>query len=1024
MDQERTSPTLTFLFTDLEGSTHRWEQSPDAMRDALERHDAIIRSAVTASGGRVVKSTGDGAMAVFTSAAAGLSASITAQRSLADEPWGDGGPLRVRMGLHTGQAQTRDEDYFGRTVNRTARIMAVGHGGQVLLSSATAELVADDLPDGVTLLDLGRHRLKDLERAEHLFQVTATGLDTDFPPLGTLDARPNNIPTQVSTFVGRAAELAEIRTLLATEAVRLLTLTGPGGTGKTRLALRVASETIESFHDGVFFVDLSDVDNAEGLVAGLARALGLTQTSDRPMLESLKAHLAQRQELLVLDNFEQVTTAALVLLDLLHESSGLTILVTSRQPLHVRGENVFPVPPLSLPAPLPGPTTSWELARSEAVQLFVERAREVRPEFELTPENAPVVAQICLRLDGLPLAIELAAARLPLFSPQALLDRLSDRLGLLRTGARDLPERQQTLRATIEWSYQLLGGEERRLFELLSAFPSADVDALETVTAALPASLEPPADVLEGLASLVDKSLVRTSGNGAAPRFGMLETIRELGTERLDARPEYAAAVRRAHAVYFAELAERRHAELTAHPEVALPEVLADLENLHLAWRYWIAAQDLERLDQLLHTLWFVADAQGWYQLTVELTTDLLKVLSASPPSRERDAREVTLRTTVGRALLAIRGFSAEVEAAYSLALDLFEREELPSEFPVLRSLASFYTTTGDKAKGQQLGREILRLAEREGNSSILVDGHLIVAANVAFGEPLTALHHLDLTLRQFNSEPYQPGPYRAGVNPGVACHTTSALLLVQIGRADSARDHADRAVALATELDHPYTLAYALFHSGYLHYWRREPERAWQRAEELLAVVDAHDFAVWRAVGTCLLGAARTELGEPERGLALMDEGTDLYRRLASPPVFWPMLLLMSASARLQGERPHEALPLAEEVLGMIDMPPLSILVAEAYLLEGDVLLAHPDRGAGTAETWFQRAYDVAESFGLETISLRAAVRLARISRGADSDRQAMQQLQTVYDRLTEGLDLADAREAQEVLQRLESRR
>jgi predicted ATPase/class 3 adenylate cyclase len=1024
MDQERTSPTLTFLFTDLEGSTHRWEQSPDAMRGALERHDAILRSAVTASGGRVVKSTGDGAMAVFSSAAAGLFAALTAQRALADEPWGEGGQLRVRMGLHTGEAQTRDEDYFGRTVNRTARIMAVGHGGQVLLSAATAELVADDLPDGVTLLDLGRHRLKDLERAEHLFQAVAPGLDSAFPPLRTLDARPNNIPTQVSTFVGRAAELAEIRTHLAAEAVRLLTLTGPGGTGKTRLALRVASETIESFHDGVFFVDLSDVDDAEGLVAGLARALGLTQTSDRPMIESLKAHLAPRQELLVLDNFEQVTTAALVLLDLLHESPGLTILVTSRQPLHVRGEHVFPVPPLSLPAPLHGPATSWELARSEAVQLFVERAQEVRPEFELSAENAPAVAQICLRLDGLPLAIELAAARLTLFSPQALLDRLSDRLGLLRTGARDLPERQQTLRATIEWSYQLLGPEEQRLFELLSVFPSADVDALEAVAAALPASSEAPADVLENLASLVDKSLVRRTEEEPSGRFGMLETIRELATERLNDRPADAAAVRHAHAVHYTELAEHRHAELTGpRADRALAEVLADVENLHLAWRYWIAEQDLGRLEQLIHTLWFVADTQGWYELTVELTTDLLKVLSASPPSQDRDTREVTLRTSVARALLAIRGFSAEVEEAYSLALDLFEREELPSEFPVLRSLASFYTTTGDKVRGLQLGNEILRLAEREGNRSMLVDGHLMVAANVAFGEPATALHHLDLALRQFHSEPYLPGPYRAGVNPGVACHTTSALLLVQLGRADSARDHADRAVALATELDHPYTLAYALFHSGYLHVWRREPERVWQRAEELLAVVDAHDFAVWRAVGTCLLGAARAELGEHERGLALMDEGTALYRRLASPPVFWPMLLLMSATARLQAGRPVEALPLAEEALGMVDRPPLPILVAEAYLLEGDVLLAHPDRDPATAQAWFRKAHDVAEGFGLETVALRAAVRLARLERGSD-DRQALQLLQTAYDRLTEGLDLPDAAEARQVMQRLQSSR
>ena len=590
MHPEPAPRTLTFLFTDLEGSTQLWERFPEAMRPALARHDAILRAAVEGCDGQVVKTTGDGLMAIFSSVPAAVSACVTAQHGLMEEPWGETGPLRVRMGLHSGEAETRVGDYFGPTVNRAARIMAVGHGGQVLLSAATAALVMDQLPDAATLRDLGEHRLKDLGRPEHVFQLVHPGLVGDFPPLATLNHRPNNLPVQASTFVGRDAELEQIRERLEDEAVRLFTLTGPGGTGKTRLALRVAAELIDGFDDGVFFVDLSADRDTPAVLADIALTIGVSETSGESLLEGLISRLRHQRLMLVLDNFEQVTASAPTVVELLSGCPGLKLLVTSREALHVRGEHVFSVPPLSLPRTAAGPRSAAELAHYEAVQLFVDRAQAVQAGFELTDQNADAVADICLRLDGLPLAIELATARIRLFSPEALRRRLGSRLRLLRSGARDLPARQQTLRAAIEWSYQLLEPGERRLLELLSVFSTTALDAVEVVADEIDWVSETGVDALDGVASLLDKSLIRRVDTGdGEPRLAMLETIREYAAERLDGHPRFSAAAHQAHAVYFAEFAHRHWMHLTGQRrQPALAAMAADIDNLRLAWRYWV----------------------------------------------------------------------------------------------------------------------------------------------------------------------------------------------------------------------------------------------------------------------------------------------------------------------------------------------------------------------------------------------------------------------------------------------------
>jgi predicted ATPase/class 3 adenylate cyclase len=1021
MRAELESQTLTFLFTDVEGSTRLWEQHQQPMKDALERHDAILREAVESSNGQVVKTTGDGLIAVFYSAADGVSACLKAQHDLSREPWGQTGVLRVRMALHTGEAAVRNGDYYGPTLNRAARIMSAGHGGQVLLSAAAAALVMDHLPDASTLRDLGEHQLKDLGRAERVFQLVHPGLPVNFPPLVTLSRRPSELPEQPSAFVGRDAELREIRKRLGDESVRLLTLTGPGGIGKTRLALRAAADAVDRFEDGVLFVDLSAIRDSGSVLAAIAHTIGLTEMRDESLLVELTGRLREERVLLLLDNFEQVTAAAPAAAQLLNDCPRLKLLVTSREALHVRGEHLFAVPPLSLPSAVRGRASAEQLLRYEAVQLFVGLAQAVRPDFRLTDDNAAAVAEICLRLDGLPLAIELATARINLFSPEALRDRLGSGLQLLRSGARDLPARQQTLRATIEWSYQLLEPGEQRLFELLSAFSGISFEAVEAVADSITDLRATGIDTLDGLASLVDKSLIRQADTGAGePGFVMLETIREYAAERLDDLPEFSAAARRAHAVYFADFARRQWEHLAGdRRETALAAMAAEIENLRLAWRFWVDEGDLDQLNRLVDSLWLLYDARGSYDATIELTTELLNVLSSTPSTPERAMQEVTLRTSLARALMAIHGYTREVEEAYARALELFEGErERPQLFPVLRGLASFYNYRAEFEKGAQLGREILRLADLQDDPSMRVDGHLVLGSSLALQRDLHGgLEQLDRAIACFESEGYRARRFRLGNNPGVACFTTSALTLWLLGFPDRALERANRAVALATDLEHSFTLAYALFHTGFLHLWRREPERVRDRAVGVMDVADEHDLQIWRALGTCLLGAAKAGLGRSEEGLTEIREGIGLYEGLTTPPVFWPLLLFVWAGACAQSARATEGLGLIDEAIEIADKGSGLTLLPEFYVLKGDLLLLLSEEN-GAAEAWFQQAFDIAQDLDARMPQLRAAIGLCRSQQEQGDARQGAELLSAVYETFREGFTTPDLIDARKLLQ------
>jgi predicted ATPase/class 3 adenylate cyclase len=514
-----TSPptgTLTFLFTDIEGSTRLWEHDAPAMQAALARHDELLKLAIEERGGYVFKTVGDAFCAVFPTASDALEAALEIQRRLLSSEWEQSEPLRVRMALHTGAAEERDGDYFGPPVNRVARLLSAAHGGQVLLSLPTQELVRDQLLVGTTLRDLGEHRLKDLFRPERVFQLSAPELPSEFPPLRTLEAYRNNLPLQPTPLIGRENEVSEVCDLLGGEATRLLTLTGPGGIGKTRVALQAAADLLEDFTDGAFFVPLATLTEAELFFSAVAETLGVKETAEQPLDETLKDYLSERRLLLLLDNFEQVLEAAPSVTELLAGAPGLKVLATSRAPLGLYGEHEFPVPPLSMPD-LKRPPLLERLTHYEAVRLFLERAQAVKPDFKVTNESAPAVAEICVRLDGLPLAIELAAARIKMLPPKAMLQRLGSRLKLLTGGAHDLPERQRTLRATIEWSHALLDEGEQLLFGRLAVFSGGRT--LEAIEAICDAEGDLPVDAFDGVSSLLDKSLIRQEeGPGGEPR--------------------------------------------------------------------------------------------------------------------------------------------------------------------------------------------------------------------------------------------------------------------------------------------------------------------------------------------------------------------------------------------------------------------------------------------------------------------------------------------------------------------------
>ncbi len=553
---EMPTGTITFLFTDIEGSTKLWENHPEFMQAALARHDALLHDAIRTSGGVVFKTVGDAFCAAFSNAFDALAAATNAQTALHHEPWPDGSlSLRVRMALHTGIAEARDKDYFGPVLNRIARLLSAGHGGQTLLSAAAYELISDRVPTAVVLRDLGRHRLKDLDRPEHVFQASVTELPNSFAPLKSLDTTPNNLPHQITSFVGREAAIAQVTALLVQ--TRLLTLTGAGGSGKTRLSLHIAADKMEAYPDGVWLVELAPLAEPDLVAQTVAGVLSVKETPGQSLTQTLTSDLKNKAMLLVLDNCEHLVSACAALAAaLLRACPNIKILTTSREPLGIAGEQSYRVPPLSLPTKKQAKMATVEsVGHFEAARLFVERAQAVKNDFCVTNQNAPALAQLCYRLDGIPLAIELAAARARSLAIDQINDRLDARFRILTGGDKSALPRQQTLRALVDWSYDLLTDTEKVFFARLSVFSGGwTLEVAESVC-----GYEPVEDweVLDVLTSLVDKSLVvvEATRDGDETRYRLLETLRQYAQEKQGESDDAPTAQAR-HRDYFVALAE------------------------------------------------------------------------------------------------------------------------------------------------------------------------------------------------------------------------------------------------------------------------------------------------------------------------------------------------------------------------------------------------------------------------------------------------------------------------------------
>ncbi len=704
--------TVTFLFTDVEGSTKLSQQHRDAMPALLTRHNLILHQAIEAHNGYVFRVVGDSFAAAFHSASDALYAAVDAQRDLQSEAWTPA-ILKVRMGLHTGAAQlqidSNDNAYSGyATLAATQRIMSAGHGGQILLSGATRELVRDVLPANTQLLDLGEKRLKDLLRPEHIYQLNIASLPTTFPPLKTLDAFSNNLPTQLTSFIGRESEIAELKQEL--EQHRLVTLTGSGGTGKTRLSLQVAAELLEKFDHGVWFIELAPLADPALIPPTILSAIGISEQPNKSPLEILKEYVHKKTMLIVLDNCEHLVSAsAKVVNSLLNAAPNLKILASSREALGVKGEASYPVPSLSLPDVKHLPAIE-QLSQYEAVHLFIDRALLVAPHFVVDKDNAPFIAQICYRLDGIPLAIELAAARTKILSVEQISKRLDDRFRLLTGGARTALPRQQTLRALIDWSYDILSENERLLLRRLSVFAGGwTLDATEEVCSR--DGIE-TYDVLDFLTQLVNKSLVvvMEHSQSGETRYRMLETIRQYAREKLLEAGD-SEIIRDRHLAYFVKLAVQAEPELHYSNQVFWLNKLDDeIDNFRMAIE-WALIKDVEaglRIAAIPWRFWlgrgYFQEVGAWLQSLLEQykTTDALhaQALAVHSSCIFRQGNFPEAVRLAKQSLEMARTISDQRTEALSLAflgVTMAIQGNMIEGGPLLEQALAIYRSLGDK---------------------------------------------------------------------------------------------------------------------------------------------------------------------------------------------------------------------------------------------------------------------------------------------------------------------------------------
>jgi predicted ATPase/class 3 adenylate cyclase/DNA-binding CsgD family transcriptional regulator len=767
---------VTLLFTDVEGSVRLWEADREAMAEASARYDHIVREQIDVTGGQVVTAAGEALRAVFADPAAALRCAVALQRAAGAEPWRHGLPVRVRVALHSGACVERDGDYFGPVVNRAARLLAIGNGGQILVSGGTRELLADRLADGIGLRDLGVHRLKDLGRAERVFQVTGPGLAERFGPLRSLDAPAlrHNLPSQATSFVGRAAELAELRALMAGGS-RLVTITGPGGIGKSRLAVQVAADALDGAGDGVWLVELAPVAEPELVARTVAAVLRVREEPGRPVLDTLADAVGDRSLLVVLDNAEHVLGAVAKLADAMMRSCPrASLLVTSREPLGIGGEHIFRVRPLAVPpADLADP---GRLAAFDSVQLFTERALRHRQGFAVDESNAAAVASVCVRLDGVPLALELAAARLGSLSVPEISSRLDQRFRLLTGGSRTALPRHQALRALTDWSYDLLNPAERILLDRLSVFAGGwTLAAAEAVASRYDIG---EWQVLDGLAALVDKSLVQADETQGSTRYRLLETVRHYAAERLTLRPgSELGETRTAHRDYYLALVEAADKQLRGPDEAAwLDRLETEFDNIRAALALSLGDPDTAepglRLAAGLHRF---CTMRGHGGEVLKALNVLLERPDAQTPTRAR-ARALIVschlydffgddpapRSMAGEALRIARELADDAIAADALAQLCwlsFEHGDLPAALAQIDDAVGLARATGDpRLIAYILGRRAVFESEAGDLDAAFADNQ----EAITLSRPAGDTYRLAITLANLGFDEHAAGEFGA----------------------------------------------------------------------------------------------------------------------------------------------------------------------------------------------------------------------------------------------------------------------
>ncbi|MFN8590721.1 MAG: tetratricopeptide repeat protein [Thermomicrobiales bacterium] len=809
--------TVAFLFTDIEGSTRRWERDPATMRRIVDRHFELLDSAIATHGGIRFKTVGDAVQAAFPTVAAAVSAALDGERALHAESWLDGQPLLVRAAVHVGEATPVGRDYLAPALNRLARLLSAGHGGQILLTDAAANLVRASLPAGAALRDLGVHRLRDLTDAEPVFQIVHPDVPHEFPPLLSLDRQLHNLPAPANPLIGRTTELAQVTDLLNEPAVRLLTLTGPGGVGKTRLALEAAITDFSAFPDGVWFVDLASIQDHTLVLPAIARVLGVREGDGRPLPDLVADYLKPRTLLLVLDNLEHLLRAAPRIAELLAAAPGLRVLATSRAPLRIRGEREFAVPPLDAPSASFGTATIASALDSNAVQLFVDRARAARPAFDVTEDNVNAVVEICRRLDGLPLAIELAAARVRVLPPRELLTRLEDRLKLLSSGSRDAPARQQTLHAAIAWSHDLLSEEAQIAFRRLAVFAGAPtLTSIEAVV-----DIEASAATFDAVASLVEESLLQQTIDATGEsRFGMLQTIRAYAQEQLTQSLELQVVCER-HAGHFLAFADVARPDLTGSRQ---GELLATFETDHdefrAALRFLIGDQASQRAFRLAGTLWWF-----WW----------------------------------------LRGYLSEGMAWMEQVLALPGEVPIPDRIAILTGAGSIAEAQGNYTRAIALHEEALRLAETAG------DDHEAARVQLALAVIAQDHGHFDAARQKFEAALPR---FRAANDDAGAAQALVGLGTVAAQRGDTtaASLHLTEGVALLRALGDAWGLGTALSNLGRLAFLNGDLDQAVQCYDEALGI--------FRAVGArASEGLLLSNLGEVRFRRGDFQQADDLYQ-------------------------------------------------------------------------------------------------------------------------------------------------